>query len=78
MIEVVRGDITSLHASAILRPVSAEWEPVSAVARRLEVVAGPQLAEQRLQLVQRGGRGVLHGRPLNTRKCGCSAITSSS
>ena len=46
MIDVVRGDITTLPASAILRPVSAEWEPVSAVARRLEVAAGPQLAEQ--------------------------------
>ena len=46
MIDVVRGDITTIPASAILRPVSAEWEPVSAVARRLEVVAGPQLAEQ--------------------------------
>jgi O-acetyl-ADP-ribose deacetylase (regulator of RNase III) len=46
MIEVVRGDITTMPASAILRPVSAEWEPVSAVARRVELAAGPQLAEQ--------------------------------
>jgi O-acetyl-ADP-ribose deacetylase len=46
MIEVVQGDITSLRASAILRPVSAEWDPVSGPARRLEVAAGPQLLEQ--------------------------------
>lgn len=46
MIEVVRGDIAALRASAILRPVSAEWEPVSAVARRLEVAAGPDLIHQ--------------------------------
>ena len=46
MINVVRGEIAALRASAILRPVSAEWEPVSAVARRIEVAAGPQLLEQ--------------------------------
>ena len=46
MIDIVRGDIAALHASAILRPVSAEWEPVSAVARRLELAGGPQLLEQ--------------------------------
>ena len=45
MIEVVQSDITSLRASAILRPVSAEWDPVSGPARRLEVAAGPQLLE---------------------------------
>jgi O-acetyl-ADP-ribose deacetylase (regulator of RNase III) len=46
MIEVVQGDIANLRASAILRPVSAEWDPVSGPARRLEVAAGPQLIEQ--------------------------------
>lgn len=46
MIEVVQGDIASLRASAILRPVSAEWDPVSHAARRIEVAAGPQLIEQ--------------------------------
>jgi O-acetyl-ADP-ribose deacetylase (regulator of RNase III) len=46
MIEVVQGDIANLRASAIVRPVSAEWDPVSAAARRLEIAAGPQLLEQ--------------------------------
>jgi O-acetyl-ADP-ribose deacetylase (regulator of RNase III) len=46
MIEVVQGDIANLRASAILRPVSAEWDPVSGPARRLEIAAGPQLLEQ--------------------------------
>ena len=46
MIKVVQGDIGSLPASAVLRPVSAEWDPVSAAARRLEIAAGPGLAEQ--------------------------------
>lgn len=46
MIEVVQGDITNLRASAVLRPVSAEWDPVSAVGRRIEIAAGPQLLEQ--------------------------------
>jgi O-acetyl-ADP-ribose deacetylase (regulator of RNase III) len=46
MIEVVQEDIANLRASAILRPVSAEWDPVSGPARRLEIAAGPQLIEQ--------------------------------
>ena len=46
MIEVVQGDIANLRASAIVRPVSAEWDPVSAAARRIEIAAGPQLLEQ--------------------------------
>jgi O-acetyl-ADP-ribose deacetylase len=46
MIEVVQGDLANLRASGILRPVSAEWEPVSGAARRVEIAAGPQLIEQ--------------------------------
>lgn len=46
MIEVVQGDIATLRASGILRPVSAEWDPVTAAARRIEIAAGPQLIEQ--------------------------------
>lgn len=46
MIEVVQGDIANLRASGILRPVSAEWDPVTAAARRIEIAAGPQLIEQ--------------------------------
>jgi O-acetyl-ADP-ribose deacetylase (regulator of RNase III) len=46
MIEVVQGDIANLRASAILRPVSAEWDSVSAAARRIEVAGGPLPGEQ--------------------------------
>lgn len=46
MIEVVQGDIANLRASGILRPVSAEWDPVSGAARRIEIAAGPQLLQQ--------------------------------
>jgi O-acetyl-ADP-ribose deacetylase (regulator of RNase III) len=46
MIEVVQGDIAHLRASGIVRPVSAEWDPVSAAARRIEIAAGPELLQQ--------------------------------
>jgi O-acetyl-ADP-ribose deacetylase (regulator of RNase III) len=46
MIEVVQGDISHLRASGILRPVSAEWDPVTTAARRIEIASGPQLIEQ--------------------------------
>lgn len=46
MIEVVQGDIVNLRASALLRPVSAEWDAVSAAGRRIEIAAGPELLEQ--------------------------------
>lgn len=45
MIEVVQGDIVHLRAAAVVRPVSAEWDPVSGVARRIEIAAGTQLLE---------------------------------
>jgi O-acetyl-ADP-ribose deacetylase (regulator of RNase III) len=46
MIDVVQGDILDLRASAVLRPVSAEWDAVSSAGRRIEIAAGPQLFEQ--------------------------------
>ena len=46
MIAVVQADITSLPAAALVRPVSAEWDSVSAAARRIEIAAGPELNEQ--------------------------------
>lgn len=46
MIEVVQADVANLRASAIVRPVSAEWDSVSAAARRIEIAAGPELIEQ--------------------------------
>jgi O-acetyl-ADP-ribose deacetylase (regulator of RNase III) len=46
MIEVVLGDIATTHASAIMHPVSAEWDPVTPAMRRLERAAGPAVADQ--------------------------------
>jgi O-acetyl-ADP-ribose deacetylase len=46
MIDVVLGDIASIRANGILRPVSAEWDPVTPAMRRLEIAAGPTVGEQ--------------------------------
>ncbi|MGQ0816094.1 MAG: macro domain-containing protein [Gemmatimonadota bacterium] len=46
MIDVVLADIASIHASAIMHPVSAEWDSVTPAMRRLELAAGPTVAEQ--------------------------------
>lgn len=52
MIEVVLGDIATIRASAIVHPVSAEWDPVTPAMRRLELAAGPTVAEQCSKLGQ--------------------------
>ena len=46
MIDVVLGDIADIHATAIVHPVSAEWDPVTPAMRRLELAAGQVVAEQ--------------------------------
>ena len=46
MIEVVLGDIAETRATALMHPVSAEWEPVTPAMRRLELAAGEQMAQQ--------------------------------
>lgn len=46
MIDVVRTSLEDAVAAAILRPVSAEWEAVTPTMRRLEIAAGPSVAEQ--------------------------------
>ena len=46
MIHVVLGVIEDTGAAAVLRPVSAEWEAVTPVMRRLEVAAGDEVLEQ--------------------------------
>ena len=50
MIDVVLGDIAALRATCILHTVSAEWDPVTAAMRRLEIAAGPDVAEQCLKV----------------------------
>lgn len=46
MIHVVLGVIEDTGAAAVMRPVSAEWEAVTPVMRRLEVAAGDEVLEQ--------------------------------
>lgn len=46
MIEVVIGDIAAVDATAIMHPVSAEWDPVTPAMRRLELAAGEVVAQQ--------------------------------
>jgi O-acetyl-ADP-ribose deacetylase (regulator of RNase III) len=46
MIDVVLADIAGVRANGILHPVSAEWDPVTPAMRRLEIAAGPTVAEQ--------------------------------
>lgn len=45
MIRVLREELAGIEADALLRPVSAEWEAPTAAMRRLELAAGPSLAE---------------------------------
>jgi O-acetyl-ADP-ribose deacetylase (regulator of RNase III) len=46
VISIRQGDLAAASAAAVLRPVSAEWDAVTASARRLEMAAGPELEAQ--------------------------------
>ena len=46
MIRVLQGELADAETIAVLRPVSAEWEPVTPATRRLEIAAGTELMEQ--------------------------------
>lgn len=46
MIGVVMGDIAEVAATAIMHPVSAEWDPVTPAMRRLELAAGDVMTQQ--------------------------------
>jgi O-acetyl-ADP-ribose deacetylase (regulator of RNase III) len=46
MIDVVLGDIATVKATAIMHPVSMEWDPVTPAMRRLELAAGSAVLEQ--------------------------------
>jgi O-acetyl-ADP-ribose deacetylase (regulator of RNase III) len=46
MIDIVLGDIADIHATGIVHPVSAEWDPVTPAMRRLELAAGEAVAQQ--------------------------------
>lgn len=46
MIEVRLEELGATPTDAILRPVSADWNAVTPMMRRLEIAAGPKLAEQ--------------------------------
>lgn len=46
MIRVIQAELSETRHAAVLRPVSSEWDPVTPATRRLEIAAGPELAEQ--------------------------------
>jgi O-acetyl-ADP-ribose deacetylase len=46
MIDVVLGDIAEIRSTAIMHPVSAEWDPVTPAMRRLELLAGDEVTQQ--------------------------------
>jgi O-acetyl-ADP-ribose deacetylase (regulator of RNase III) len=46
VISIARADLAAVTASAVLRPVSAEWEAVTAAGRRLELAAGSDVEAQ--------------------------------
>jgi O-acetyl-ADP-ribose deacetylase (regulator of RNase III) len=46
VIRVIRGDLASTTAEAVLRPVSAEWTAVTPATRRLELAAGAEVERQ--------------------------------
>jgi O-acetyl-ADP-ribose deacetylase len=50
VIHVIRGELASTTAEAVLRPVSAEWTAVTPATRRLEIAAGPVVERQCLTL----------------------------
>ena len=52
MIQVVQGELADTDAAAILRPVSAEWDPVTPATRRLELAAGIGLVEECKKLAE--------------------------
>jgi O-acetyl-ADP-ribose deacetylase (regulator of RNase III) len=46
MIRITRAELANSEAEAILRPVSAEWDPVTPATRRLEIAAGMNMVEE--------------------------------
>ncbi|HEU5210684.1 MAG TPA: macro domain-containing protein [Longimicrobiales bacterium] len=46
MIRVVHGPLEDAATAAVLWPVTAEWDAVTAAMRRFELAAGPEPAEQ--------------------------------
>ena len=52
MIQVVQGELADTELSAVLRPVSAEWDPVTPATRRLEVAAGVTVIEECQKLAE--------------------------
>jgi O-acetyl-ADP-ribose deacetylase (regulator of RNase III) len=50
VISVRHADLAEVRAAGIVRPVSADFQAVTPAMRRLEVAAGPTLAEQCMRL----------------------------
>lgn len=45
MIRILHAELADTDAAAVMRPVSAEWDPVTPATRRLELAAGMGLIE---------------------------------
>ena len=52
MITIVKGELADTDAVAVLRPVSAEWDPVTPATRRLELAAGITVVEECQKLAE--------------------------
>lgn len=52
MITIVKGELADTDAVAVLRPVSAEWDPVTPATRRLEIAAGISVVEECQKLAE--------------------------
>src|SRR5687768_16414046 len=46
MIRVLHAELADTDAAAVMRPVSAEWDPVTPATRRLELAAGIELVQE--------------------------------
>lgn len=52
MITIIKGELADTDAVAVLRPVSAEWDPVTPATRRLEQAAGISVLEECRKLAE--------------------------
>jgi O-acetyl-ADP-ribose deacetylase (regulator of RNase III) len=46
MIRILHAELADTDAAAVMRPVSAEWDPVTPATRRLELAAGVELIQE--------------------------------
>jgi O-acetyl-ADP-ribose deacetylase (regulator of RNase III) len=49
MIRILQAELADTDAAAVMRPCSAEWDPVTPATRRLELAAGTELMQECLR-----------------------------